>query len=52
MIQFARYEKTQLVESFRKQLQARVESGHLTQDELQQLVATYEAGAARGTYLE
>ncbi|MBC8116086.1 MAG: arginine decarboxylase, partial [Candidatus Saccharimonas sp.] len=52
MMQFARYDKAQLVESYRKQLAARVEAGSLTQETADQLAAEYEAGAARGTYLE
>lgn len=52
MIQFARYDKAQLVESFRKMLQGRVDSGHLAKEEADQLVGIYEAGAGRGTYLE
>jgi len=52
MLQFARYDKASLVESYRKQLAARVESGALAQERADQLVASYEAGAARSTYLE
>ena len=52
MMQFARYDKTQLVESYRKQLATRVEAGALTKETADQLAAEYEAGAMRGTYLE
>lgn len=52
MLQFARYDKAQLLESYRKQLSARVDSGRLTADAAKQLADEYEAGAARGTYLE
>ena len=52
MLQFARYEKSQLVESYRKQLQVQVEAGRLAKDVADQLAAEYEAGALRGTYLE
>lgn len=52
MLQFARYEKSQLVESFRKQLLARVEAGALAPDVVDSLVREYEAGAMRSTYLE
>jgi arginine decarboxylase len=52
MLQFARYDKAQLAESFRKQLQARVEAGQLSAESAAQLAATYEAGALRSTYLD
>lgn len=52
MLQFARYDKAQLAESFRKQLQAKVEAGQLTAEVAAQLAATYEAGAMRSTYLD
>jgi arginine decarboxylase len=52
MIQFARYDVSQLVESFRKQVQAQVQAGKLAADEGEHLVAEYELGASRGTYLD
>jgi arginine decarboxylase len=52
MLQFARYEKSQLVESYRKQLLAQVETGKLNKAAVDRLVAEYDAGATRGTYLE
>ncbi len=52
MLLFARYEKSQLVESYRKQVLAQVDAGALSQDVAERLVAEYEAGAMRGTYLE
>ena len=52
MLAFARYDKVQLVESYRKQLTARVKAGGMTQEVADQLATEYEAGAARGTYLE
>ena len=52
MMQFARYDKSQLAESYRKQLMVQVESGKLAKDLADRLVAEYEAGAMRGTYLE
>jgi arginine decarboxylase len=52
MLIFARYDKNQLLESFRKQLSARVESGSLTRETAEQLAKDYEAGAGKGTYLE
>ena len=52
MLLFARYDKAQLLESYRKQLAARVEAGALTQETADQLAAEYEAGAGKGTYLE
>ena len=52
MLLFARYDKAQLLEAYRKQLAARVEAGALTQETADQLAAEYEAGAGKGTYLE
>ena len=52
MLQFARYDKAQLLESYRKQLAVRVEAGSLSKEVADQLAADYEAGAAKGTYLE
>ena len=52
MLIFARYDKSQLLESYRKQLAARVESGALSRETAEQLAAEYEAGAGTGTYLE
>ena len=52
MLQFARYDKAQLAESFRRQLHVQVEAGKLSREVAEQLAAEYEAGAARGTYLE
>ena len=52
MLLFARYDKAQLLESYRKQLAARVEAGALTPEIAEQLAAEYEAGAGKGTYLE
>ena len=52
MLIFARYDKSQLLESYRKQLAARVESGALSRVTAEQLAAEYEAGAGKGTYLE
>ena len=52
MLIFARYDKSQLLESYRKQLAARVESGALSRETAEQLAAEYEAGAGKGTYLE
>lgn len=52
MMQLARYELPQLVDSYRRQLKARVDAGALTSDAADRLVAQYEAGAMRGTYLE
>ncbi len=52
MLLFARYDKAQLLESYRKQLAARVEAGALTKDTADELAAEYEAGAGKGTYLE
>ena len=52
MLLFARYDKVQLLESFRKQLAARVEAGSLSKETADQLATDYEAGAGKGTYLE
>lgn len=52
MLQFARYDKGQLLEAYRKQLSARVEAGALTREVADRLAAEYEAGANKGTYLE
>ncbi|WP_010581836.1 biosynthetic arginine decarboxylase [Schlesneria paludicola] len=52
MLVFARYDRAQLVESYRKQVTARVEAGALSKETAAQLVVEYEAGALRGTYLE
>ncbi len=52
MMQFARYEITGLVDSFRKQLSTRIASGNLDAEAAEQLVQQYAQGANSGTYLE
>ena len=52
MLLFARYDKAQLLESYRKQLAVRVEAGALSKETAEQLASEYEAGAGKGTYLE
>lgn len=52
MLLFARYDKAQLLETYRKQLAARVDAGALTRETADQLAKDYEAGAGKGTYLE
>ena len=52
MLQFARYERAQLVQLYRKQVQSRVDAGTLSQEEADQLAAEYDATADRSTYLE
>ncbi|MCC6512243.1 MAG: biosynthetic arginine decarboxylase [Pirellulaceae bacterium] len=52
MMQFARYEISGLVESFRKQVSSRVTGGGLSPDQAEQLVQQYAQGANSGTYLE
>jgi arginine decarboxylase len=52
MLQFARYERGQLVQLYRKQVQSRVDAGALSQEEADQLAAEYDATADRSTYLE
>lgn len=51
MLAVARYDKTQLVEAYRKQLAARVEAGAISKEIAEQLATEYEAGASKGTYL-
>ncbi|HEY0985223.1 biosynthetic arginine decarboxylase [Schlesneria sp.] len=52
MLQFARYDRLQLLESYRKQLAARVDAGALSKETAEQLAKDYESGAGKGTYLE
>ncbi|MBS0203981.1 MAG: biosynthetic arginine decarboxylase [Planctomycetes bacterium] len=52
MMQFARYDKSQMSASFRKLLMVQVESGRMTRDVADRLIAEYEDGAMRGTYLD
>jgi arginine decarboxylase len=52
MMQFAKYEPTQLVESYRKQLNAQVIAGAMTEEAAKQLVKQYESVASKSTYLD
>lgn len=52
MLQFAKYEPAQLVDSYRKQLLAKVQSGSMTEELAQKLVKQYELGASKSTYLD
>ena len=52
MLEFARYDKGQLSESYRRQVYQRVDAGMLTRETADQLVHEYEALAGRTTYLE
>ncbi len=52
MIRFARYDRNQLVNSYRRLVEARVASGILDSAAAQSLISQYEAGAMSGTYLE
>ena len=52
MLVFARYDKAQLLEAYRKQLAARVEAGAISREVAEQLASEYDAGAGKGTYLE
>jgi arginine decarboxylase len=52
MLHFARYDRTQLVESFRTQLQRQVANGGLPEHRLDGLVECYLRMAEKGTYLE
>ncbi|MEI8380206.1 MAG: biosynthetic arginine decarboxylase [Planctomycetota bacterium] len=51
MLQFARYDQPQLLESYRKQLRTQVEAGVITKEVAEQLANEFDAGAQRGTYL-
>ncbi len=52
MLQFARYDQSSLIQSFRKQLESQVVAGKLDADKVDELVAQYERFAERSTYLE
>ncbi len=52
MIAFARYDRSQAWENFRRMTKERVDGGHLTQDEADALVKRYEDDINRYTYLE
>jgi arginine decarboxylase len=52
MMQFAKYDKGQLLESYQKQLQRRVTAGELTADTARRLLTEYESYSHKGTYLD
>lgn len=52
MMQFARYDSAQLVESYKRQLSSQVSGGGLSQVEADSLLQEYEQVAGRSTYLE
>lgn len=52
MIQFAKYEPAQLVESYRKQVMAQVHAGVITEESAKELVKQYESVASKSTYLD
>jgi arginine decarboxylase-like protein len=52
MLEFARYDKGQLSDAYRRQVYQRVDAGMLTRETADQLVQEYEALAGRTTYLE
>lgn len=52
MLQFARYDKQQVVESFRNLTDRRVKAGQLSREVADQLVEEYSAGLQLYTYLE
>lgn len=52
MLSFARYDKQQVTESYRKLLQVRVAAGLLTAAAAEDAASDYEAAVGRGTYLE
>lgn len=52
MLQFARHDKSQLHETYRRQLTARVSADALSQETADALLAEYAAAAEKTTYLE
>ncbi len=52
MMKFAHYDSSQLADSYRKQLDARVLAGKLSQQDADALVAHYRSIASKSTYLE
>ncbi|MGH9762679.1 MAG: biosynthetic arginine decarboxylase, partial [Blastocatellia bacterium] len=52
MISFARYDKNVAWENFRRMATARVQSGHMLEEEANVLVEQYENAINRSTYLE
>jgi arginine decarboxylase len=52
MLAYARFDKAQALENFRKQVQARVTSGEFEQQAADELVARYASDVNRYTYLE
>lgn len=52
MMLFAKYEPNQLIDSYNKQLAARVQTGALTEHTAQELLKQYVAVATKTTYLE
>jgi len=52
MINYARFEKTQVWENFRSQVKARVTEGQLTEEKGEDLIRKYEGAIDRYTYLE
>jgi arginine decarboxylase-like protein len=51
-MQFAGYDQQDLLAAFKKQLAVQEKAGAVSAATAQQLASEYEAGAARGTYLE
>jgi arginine decarboxylase len=52
MIAYARYDRNQAWDNFRRLAKGRVESGHITQEDADALVKQYESDINRYTYLE
>jgi arginine decarboxylase len=52
MLNFARYDKNQTAQNFRKLVEARIETRALTREQADELVRQYEADVNRYTYLE
>jgi len=52
MLNFARYDKAQVLENFQRMTRARINAGGMTQEEADELVRQYESDINRYTYLE
>ena len=52
MLTFARYDKAQCTESFRRLITAQQKSGKLAQPQADEAIQQYEAGVSGSTYLE
>lgn len=52
MMAFARYDKSQAWENFRRMIETRVKSGFLPREHADETIRQYEADINRYTYLE